>query len=264
LRTDVLDRDAALAGASDANTAPEGAPLDLLALPAGFRLDIDSADEVGSLQDELPPTRSATWNNALQGIALAAAADVVTAVVVAPPAVAIGITAKGVVVQAAPNVWVATNAVSDGVRTVSGTFTVAWVGTGWLCAMRLSSDDGAYANTRWFDGYLQADGTIGWWDLYDGAGTLVGVVEWSDDGVGDAEFGIAALTGDAAGDVLLYTNAGDDAAVSYWDAGRQESTWVDVAGDGSGDVRSPDHNAGIQGCWAPADATDPYADVACQ
>ncbi len=258
---DVVDRAAALSGAIDADQAPPGLPLDLAGAGRGALLDIDSAAEVGSLSSEVP---RATFNNVLQGVAMAGAADLITGLVIAPPAAAIGITSRGLVVPLGNNSWVATNAVSDGIRTVSGTFVVAWVGVGWIAEMRLSSTDGAYNNTRWFNGFVSADKRIGWWDLYDVYGNVAGVVEWVDDGAGNSEFGIAATSGDNAGDVLAYAYQDDgDAYVGYHDASRLEDLWVHVAPDQSGDLRSPDYAFGAVSCWASATATEPYADAVC-
>lgn len=258
---DVVDRSTALTGALDADAAPLGEPLDLATAGRGVNLVIDSTEEVGSLSSEVP---RATYNNLLQGVAMAGAADLITGFVIGPPAAAIGITSRGVVVPLGDNSWVATNAVSDGVRTVSGTFVVAWVGVGWIAEMRLSSTDGAYNNTRWFNGFVSADRRLGWWDLYDVYGNVVGVVEWVDDGAGNSEFGIAATAGDVAGDVLAYAYQDDgDAYVGYHDASRLQDLWVHVAPDQSGDLRNPDYAFGAVSCWASSTATEPYADVAC-
>ena len=74
-----------------------------------------------------------------------------------------------------------------------------------------------------------------------------------------------ALQGDVAGDTLSYWFAEDgQALVAYHDAGNAEDSWVYVDVDRSGEVRAPDHNGGAPGCWAAADAEEPYADVACE
>lgn len=211
----------------------------------------------------MPTQRSATYANALQGIAMAGAADLITGLVIAPPAAAIGIAAHGAVAHPMDNVWVGVNAVSDGHRTVTGTFTVAWIGVGWLAEMRLTSSDGQYNNTRWFNGFVSSDDKVGWWDLYDTYGTVVGVVEWVDDGSGNGEFGIASLAGDTAGELLGYGFNDGDALVTYYDASAAQDLWVHVAPDQSGDLRSPDYAWGAKSCWAAADAAEPFADIAC-
>lgn len=253
-RVDVVDRDAELVGAEDYDVAPLGEALDLTSTDRGFRLAIDSAAEVQTLDDNLPRS---TYNNLLQAVGMAVNADLITALVVGPPAAAIGITVNGLVVPVGDNVWVATNAVSDGIRTVQGTFVVAWVGVGWLAEMRLNSSDGTYTNTKWFNGFVSADGHVGWWDLYDAYGTLAGVVEWYDDGVGSSEFGIAATSGDNAGDALIYTYAGPDARVSYFDASDAQDYWVHVAEDQSGELRNPAYNGGNPACWDATSADAP-------
>lgn len=263
LDVDLVDRAAELDGAQEYDLADVGEVLDLRTAGAGALLDID-ADPITALEGQVPAYRSATYGNALQGVQMALAADVITGLVLAPPAAAIAITANGVTAQVDDNLWVGTHAVSDGLRTVTGTFVVAWVGVGWVAEMRLSSSDGQYQDTRWFTGFVSADRRVGWWDLYDGSGARAGVVEWlGDPDTGDGEFGIAALTGDAAGDALVYAFLEGDSAVAYWDASRAEDLWVHVAPDGSGDLRSPDYLGGSVACWAGADDPDPYHDVPC-
>lgn len=261
-QVDVVDRAAALEGAADHDQAALGPALDLTTTGRGFRLDIDSEGEVQSLEGEIP--RASTYDHVLRAVGLAAAADLVTTLVVGPPAAAIGITANGAVVEVGDNVWVATNAVSDGATTVTGTFVVAWVGVGWVCEMRLTSTDGRYNGTKWFNGFVSTDGNLGWWDLYDANGTLVGVVEWIADGNGNGEFAIGALAGDPAGDVLSYWFWDGEALVNHHDASLAEDTWVYVAADASGEVRAHDYNGGAPGCWASASAEFPYADAACE
>ena len=263
---DVVDRATALEGALPPDQAPDGEALDMSAQMAGFALTIDSKSEVGSLQDEAPPERSATYQNVWHGVAMAAIADAATLLVVAPPAAAIDIVGHGVVGPIGKNLWGATNTVTDSSgRSVTGLFVVAWVGVGWVCEMRLWTSDGEYDNTRWFDGFVSADRHLGWWDLYDVSGTNVGVVEWADDGLGNAEFGIAATSGDSAGNLLTYTFADTgDAYVAYHDHTGSDY-WVSVNADKSGSEQAPDFNGGAEACWAAADdATAPYADIACE
>lgn len=252
----LVDRTAALQDAVDADEAEAGPAIDLAGVPDAFRMEVDS-----SAAEQLPDGRS--WGNAHQAVGMVAVANLATAFVVGPPSAAIHIAAGGTVTEVAPNVWTATNSVSDGTRTVAGTFTVAWVGVGWLAEMRLTSDDGVYADTLWFKGFLSEEGRLGWWDLYDGTGTLVGVVEWIADGQGNGQFGIAALSGDIAGDTLSYLASPGAWSVTYHDADRAEDAWVAVFADGSGELRSPDYNGGTLACWAAAEAEEPYADAAC-
>ncbi len=259
----VVDRAEALAGAADAETLDAVGPSLPETLPRGFLLEIDSKDEVGALDDEIPDTRAATYTHALNGVAFAAVADVVTLAVVGPPAAAVAAVLAGAKAEVVPNVWVATNVITTGLVSSSGTFVSAWVGNGWLCELRVTSSDGVYNNAVWFNGYISEDQRVGWWDLYDGHGTLVGVVEWVDAGDGHSEFGIAAISGDNAGDVLAYVNTPDTAAVTYWDASAAMSQYVTVNPDRSGVVSRVELDGGAPGCWAPAEADEPYADVAC-
>lgn len=260
---DVVDRTAALAGATDAQDADPGSPLDFASLPEGALLDISGGQQLTALE-QAADARSNTYDNVITAVLLAGAADLVTAAVVAPPAAAIRIAADGTVTEVAPNVWSATNSVSDGYRTVTGTLVVAWVGVGWLAEMRLDSSDGEYADTLWFNGFVAANGALGWWDLYTADEQLAGVVEWAADGTGNAEFGIAALVGQAAGDVLAYgfSDTGET-LIAYHDASRAEDAWVYVAADRSGELRSPDYNGGSPACWAAEDAEAPLVDVTC-
>lgn len=262
---ELVDRAAALEGALDADLAPVGLAPDLSSPPDGFALAFD-AEEVGALDAEVPagpPPPAVTYGNVRQGIALAALADAATASIVGPPAAAIAITLQGQVTQHAQNVWVATNTVSDGNRSVTGRWAVAWVGVGWLAEMRISTSDGALQDQRWFSGFLSADHHLGWWDFYDGAGALVGVVEWVTDGEGSGEFGIAALSGDAAGDSLRYWLSPEEALIAYVDASLGEEAYVYVGPDRAGELMAPNYNDGQAACWDGEAAEAPFADVPC-
>ena len=259
---DLVDRSATLAAAADAVDAPAGAAIDFAGVPEGFTLGINSSEEVGTLDDSVGG-RSATYEAVVHGVALAALADAATALIVLPPAAAIDIVRRGAIVEVSKNVWVATNTVSDGTNSVTGVFVVAWVGVGWLAEMRLTSSDGTWTGQPWFNGFLSVGNNVGWWDFYDPAGTLGGVVEWVADGAGNGEFAIAATSGEDAGDVLAYVFVDDSALVSYHDESRAEDAWVYAAPDKSGEVRTPDWNGGLVACWDAETAAVPYADATC-
>ncbi|MBW2257983.1 MAG: hypothetical protein JRI25_25740 [Deltaproteobacteria bacterium] len=225
--------------------AEEGDALDLDRAPEGFHLDFDGGEIVEA--DGGTAGSGTLYVNFHHAALATAAADLVTAAVVLPPAWAIGVTANGTVTQEKPNVWKAENTIQLGGQEVTGHFTVAWVGIGWLAEMRVSSDDLDHA--LWFNGFLAYGGGLGWWDFYDD-GQLVGVVEWIADGQGNAQFGMAALAGDAAGSVLSYAfTAADTARVDFHDGVTGEDSWVALAADRSGEVRLPNYNQGEAACW---------------
>lgn len=251
---DVVDRSSTLAGAKEAADATPGPALDLATLPAGFGMDADSRGldttegyTTGAYLDA--PAGPGTFNNLVHAAAMVAIADATTATIVGVPAAAIDIAIHGQVTQIDDNVWAATNSVSDGTTTVTGLFVVAWVEVGWLAEMRLWSSDGRYDNTRWFTGFVSWDGALGWWDVYDAQGTLAGVIEWLAAANGDGELGIAATSGESAGDMLGYLFLDDTAWVGLHDASAAEDYWVEVAADHSGESRAPDYNGGAPACW---------------
>lgn len=247
---ELIDRDAALDGALDYDLADAGEALDLGGAPAGFLLQIDSAD-IQSIDDAVTDGAAMpSISNVVTATWLAALADLATAAVVGPPAAAVAITTRGTVEQLEPNVWVANNTLTgiDG-SSVSGEFVVAWVGVGWLAEMRISSSDGTYDDTLWFNGFLSYGGALGWWDIYTADGELAGVVEWSGDG-SNAQFGIAAISGPAAGDLLSYWALADgERGVAFYDADIAEEAWVIVNPDLSGELRAHNYNEGEPACW---------------
>jgi len=247
---DLVDRAAELTGAADYDLADAGEAIDMGGVSGGFLMAIDSeaiqaVDDTGAEGSPIP-----TYGNVWTATALAALADIGATAVVGPPAVAIAVTTDGAITQHSENVWVATNTLTaaDG-SSVTGTFVVAWVGVGWLAEMRLSTSDGTYDDDLWFNGFLSVGGAVGWWDLYDGT-QLVGVVEWIADGQGNAQSGIAAVSGPDAGDVLSYWTFDDgEQGVFFHDEGLSEDAWVIVSPDLSGEVRAYNYNAGEPACW---------------
>lgn len=246
-RLDLVDRDSALAGASDWESAAPGEALDPATGGQAFALEVDGS-EISSLEAEA--TGSGSYSHVTTGAVAVVAADLVALGVVGPPAVAIGIASEGEISQLADNVWYAENSASFGGQQVTAHWTVAWVGVGWLAEMRISDDSGRYDHTLWFNGFLAYGGGLGWWDLYRETGELAGVVEWLGDGE-NLEFGIAVASGDYAGDWMLYTDVEDTHRIDVWSESLQDSSWVEVLPDRSGEVRLPEYNGGEPGCWGP-------------
>lgn len=262
---DVVDRDAALAGASEDEAGPV---LDLSDPASGFRMDISGHHVAEELEaagasdaegdGDGAPAEPATYQAITTGLLAVGAADLAAALVVGPPAAAIAIALDGEISQVDERLWSATNSVTSaqGV-TVTADFNVAWVGVGWLAEMRISSDDGTYDDTLWFNGFVSLEGALGWWDLY-ADGQVVGVVEWIADGEGNGQAGIAATAGAAAGDVLYYLALDGEDHVGYYDASEDFESYVHVDVDRSGEVVLLDRNDSLPLCW---DAE--YADVSC-
>ncbi|MCA9572688.1 MAG: hypothetical protein KC656_32840 [Myxococcales bacterium] len=244
--TTLIDRQAALEGAVDFDQAAEGQAIDFT--DAGYMMEID-----GSAITDNDANR--TYNNWTAAVVATAAADLVAAAVIAPPAAGIHLVAQGQITQLAPNVWQANNTVDIGGQQVSGVLTVAWVGVGWVSEMRYSND--TVTDKLWFNGFLSYENAVGWWDLYDENDQHAGVVEWISDGT-NGEFGIAALAGENAGDSLVYTVVDDHHRIDYHDDSAGEDAWVDLQPDLSGSVRLPGFAGGAISCW---DTT--FNDVAC-
>lgn len=259
---DVVDRAAELAGAIDADAAPEGAAPDLAAPPDGFRMVFDSRGmdstagiEGGTYQEPAGPT---TQFNIAEATLLVAQADATTALLVGVPAAAVDIVLHGQTTQIGPNVWASTNTVSDGVTSVTGLWVVAWVNVGWVAEMRLWSSDGTYDDTKWFNGFLSADQQAGWWDFYDGYGTMTGVIEWASDGQGTGELGLASTAGDTSGQALGYLFTPDTGFVGLHDPAAGDA-YVTAFADHSGELQYWGYNSGAVSCWDSAGN-----DVACE
>lgn len=253
---DVVDRASALVGAVEgtAGTAP-----DLANAPGAFYFQIDGQDIASQVDAAAGQRMFPTYVNVVTASLAVAAADLATVAVVAPPAAAIAFAGDGLLVEVSPWLWTAANvAVGPNGQSATLVLNVAWVGAGWLAEMRVTSSDGLYNDTLWFNGFLAADGSLGWWDLY-ANGAVAGVVEWVAAPDGSYEAGIASLTGDNNGDVLAYFGTADaEYAVTYWDASASFTSYVLLHPDQSGEVALLDWNYNNPGCWDTA-----YADVAC-
>lgn len=248
--TTLFDRSAALAGATDPREAPEGLALDLAGAGGGYLLTAYDGEALVGAEDA--PRTISNW---IAGVAAVVAVDVTTALVVATPAIAVGIAAEGQITQTSFNVWEAENSIDLLGTPVTTHLTVAWVGVGWVSEMRITTDQ--VSDQLWFNGFVSADGQLGWWDFYENGTTKAGAVEWLSDGV-DGEFGYGALTGEYAGDVVLYSSIDGVGSVNVYDASLDELVWVSVNPDESGSVRLVDYNGGLEACW---DAD--HQDVAC-
>ena len=253
---DLIDRSEVLAEAVE-NEAGEA--LDLAGTGAGFRLLVQAdaiedlaaegeAAATGDSGEDAPPPGAGDYSHVMHAATAVLWAELAAATVVGPPAAAIAIAADGELTQIEPWLWNATNTVTgpEG-QTATVDLYVAYIGVGWLAEMRLSTSDGAYDDTLWFNGFVSHYGALGWWDIYSG-GAVVGVVEWATDGT-DAQFGIAALAGEAAGDVLGFAEVGGERGVAYYDASADFEHYVYVAPDDSGEVLLSTYNGGALACW---------------
>lgn len=245
----LLDRAEILRDAVEFDAAPVGRGIDFAETPKEFALEFDAGEGVGGTDGGTVDTAAAGCSNYAAGVIAAWAANVITTSVVLPPAIGIGLVSQGTITQIDTNVWQAVRTVPLGGQDVTGTFTVAWVGIGWLAEMRLTTADGAWTDDVWFNGFLGFEGGVGWWDLYD-RGALVGVVEWLADGQGNAQIGLAAVAGEHAGSALGYVFAASGfARIDATDGATH--AWVQVNPDHSGEISHPQHAGGVRSCWAP-------------
>lgn len=254
---DLVDRDAVLATASEG--APGVAP-DLANAPSAFFMQIDSEEMQAALESATGRRFIPTYENVFAAAAAVVVADLATVAVVGPPAAAIAFAGDGLLVEVTPSLWSATNiAVGPDGSSATLTLNVAYVGVGWLAEMRVTSSDGLYDNTLWFNGFLSADGALGWWDLYSGD-VVAGVIEWIVLPDGSYEAAIGSLSGDTNGDVLAYVGAATgESAVAYDDASAGFLSYVLLRPDNSGETALLDFKGGARSCWDTA-----WADAACE
>jgi hypothetical protein len=257
---DLVDRAAVLAEATE-NEAGE-APV-LSGADASFFMEVDSTDMQGSLAasgSKGPPPPAATFLNAQAAQSGVAWADQVVVTLVGPPAAAIAFAGSGTLTQHEPWLWSATNSVTgpDG-ASATANLNVAWVGVGWLAEMRLTTSDGSFDDTLWFNGFLHHTGGFGWWDFYSGD-QVVAVLEWLGDEQGNWEAGIGSLAGETSGDILAYWGtAAGERGVNYWDNDPGFMAYALLNPDLSGETQLSNHNGGAVSCWDSS-----LADVACQ
>lgn len=255
---DLVDRDGELDGAVEGQAGEEP---DLADPHSGFRMDVSANGIEAVYMAEGPWNTSTleTYEHVVMGLFALDAADAVTIAVLGPPAAAIAIVLAGQVTQINDHLWSAANQIQGpSGYTISGEFNVAWVGVGWLAEMRLTSSDGVYDDTLWFNGFISVAGAVGWWDIYVDGTDVAGVVEWIDGDDGHAEFGIAALEGDAAGDLLYYLLWESHGYVGYYDASEAFESHVQTETDFSGEVLLFGYNNDQPACWDWS-----FADVAC-
>lgn len=245
---DLIDRVEVLADAREESTG--GAPIDIATANELFRVNIDSL-AIQALDDALDTTED-KYENISLATSAAANVDLILK------------NRLGSMNQALlsmdsiePNEvteyhWSSTRSVTNDLgETVTVEFNQHWVGTGWLIDMRMTSQDGKYEDTLWFNGYYQADGTLGWWDFYRTGGILV-VFEW----IGDKSNGEAQLvwpTGEAAGDAMNFVWSGSSGLVQFMDSqpppNPDAETSVTVAADLSGVALIPDYAETDVLCW---------------
>lgn len=240
----LVDRAAALDGAVDYDLASAGVVADLSDDGASMAFTAEGLVDT----DGLPTERDAdfAYSNIFAGAAALVFAESVRYAVIAPPHLAIAFAADGDIVQTEANVWVATNTVDLPEGPLTTTFTVAWVGVGWLGEMRYS--DASHSNTLWFNGFISNDSNLGWWDLYADNGDAA-VVEWISDGQGNGQFGIGVVSGAHEGSLISYTFAPDVDRIDFVDGDTGDSAYVLGNSDGSGEVQLHDHNDGQVACW---------------
>ncbi len=251
----LVDRQAALAGASEPGLADEGLAIDLQEAGDGFLFAFSGQGMVDAPNDTARDA-DPTYQNVWAGVAAVAFAETIRIGVTAPPRVAMAVAVQGTVEQVEFNVWRAENTIELPAGDLTTHFTVAWVGVGWLAEMRVTDADRDHA--LWFTGFVSNDLTVGWWDIYDN-GVVAGVVEWDIVGPEQTRFDIAATAGPHAGAWLSYQFLGDHARIDAFDAATQEDAWVMVRDDESGEVRLPDFKQGEVSCWDAG-----HADAICE
>lgn len=243
---DLVDRSAALDGALDYDLAPIGAAADLTG--PGALMDFSGEGMVDT--EGVPTERNAAYeySNVFAGYQALVFAETVRHAVVVPPAIAMAFAANGQITQQQPNVWVAENTIDLPEQgRVTAHFTVAYVGVGWLGEMRVSDDTRSQA--LWFNGFIGAEGGIGWWDLYGLGGAREASVEWIADGQGNGHFGIAATAGDHAGSTLVYNLTPALDRIDAYDGATGNHGFVQAWADESGAVSLPELEGGLPQCW---------------
>ena len=118
--------------------------------------------------------------------------------------------------------------------------------------MRVSNNVDGYTNELWFEGETWTDGAEGTWRFHDFESPgkpVVARLEWGHDENGD----FLRLTDEHTnvGDSLEYREDGVLKSFTYTDADAPLQSWFVKwnESDGSGSLRAPDYNGGIEACW---------------
>ena len=123
-----------------------------------------------------------------------------------------------------------------------------------LWQMRVTVHDGHHDLNQalWFDGTTRNDGADGVWTFYDldqPTAPAAAELEWHH---ADAshELTLRAMLGDDAGDELAFSVVGDEHRIDYADAATAGAWFLRWdAADGTGSLRVPEYNGGLEACW---------------
>jgi len=117
--------------------------------------------------------------------------------------------------------------------------------------MRVTALDEGFDNALWFDGTTRDQGDTGHWTFYDAeqSGLAAGELYWEHRFDGDT-LRIVALMGEDAGDELTFSAAGDIHRIDHVDADTDDVWFIRWnESDGTGSLRVPDYNDGVEACW---------------
>lgn len=118
--------------------------------------------------------------------------------------------------------------------------------------MRVSNNIDGFSNELWFEGETWSDGEEGAWRFHDFERVgkpVVARLEWGHDANGD----FLRLTDEFenVGDSLEFREHGVLKSFTYTDADASTLSWFVKwnESDGSGSLRAPDYNGGVEACW---------------
>jgi hypothetical protein len=118
--------------------------------------------------------------------------------------------------------------------------------------LRASSTEEGFENELWFEGETWKDGEEGVWRFHDferPSKPVVARLEWGEDDHG--RFLRLADEYDHPGNSLEYRDDSPMRSFTWTDAGAPEASWFvrwnEI--DGSGSLRAPDYNGGVEACW---------------
>lgn len=152
--------------------------------------------------------------------------------------------------------------VAQGGQTYGGDLAGYGDGSDVVFEMRVSSSVLQLDDFLWYTGRAAIGGTGGEWVFHDpdDGGAVAGRIDWThpDDDVWTLAF--TAVTGDHAGDALVYAVDGSSRTVTFTDASEAETAevgWDEETREGY--VIAPGYNGGVKSCWDGTLANAPCA-----
>ena len=237
-----------LAACSDTSTAPENDPA--TSAPVLPEAETLSFDFRFFTESDLPAKAAGDHDHFVNAYLRAVVLDAMGRLVLAAPVSAFSAALNTTPVPDEDGSWVWSYDWTDGQEVV--TIVLRGLPDGeqvaWSLGLRPSGTDQVF---EWFHGTTMDDGQTGHWsfrDLDDPEFPVVGEISWGL--LGDGHFlQFLSLEEDSHGDTLRFEDRDPEYAILFTEGLNNQISHIRWNADGSGSLRVPDYNGGLQACW---------------